>query len=432
MKLLLFLNTIMVQSQTWAPQPAWSQPFGTIPASVPQSYATFPVLPPVSAPVVKTTVSSAPAITTKEDKPKDAKKEAEAAEKKRKDQWEAQQGIIDARLVDRARDLDVFGAGNLRNGILTNPLVADTAIGVAGFGGANGNVIKAGSFLTRVMSRRRVARSYQRQIDRYVPAHPEPTKADFNTVAQWRAKRNENTFIGDAQQVNMVSSFVTRQPLLNGLTAVNSANLAQADQQGSIAARQAFELAKDKFLKNTSDVAARQTFNQARDFKQAKINERQGSQANRVNAVLPLLGGSKSSLLTQYGVLNAEKGNLAEKNIARRQLNIAQQKMDADPSEDNWWKLKLARATFDWRDQFEQSARSRGLRTVATGLPSLWSNIFRASETLRYKDLIAAQKRISRITLAMRKRAYAKKYEGADETQTRMLALNSYGKPRNF
>jgi hypothetical protein len=315
---------------------------------------------------------------------------------------------------------------------LNNPLVANSEFALDGFTGDNAKVLRAGSFFTRVMSRRRVASSYQRQIDRYVVAHPEPTKTDVSTVGQFRAKRDENNLLGDSSRTNTIGAFVpsSNLPLTNGLSAVNLAQTDKAYEKGALAARHAADLAKEKFLKNTSDVSARQTFNQARDFREAKNLERRGTEAEKLNAVLPLIGGSKSPFLAQYGVLHQQKGTLAEKNIAKRQLNIAQQKMDENPSEDNWWKLKLARATFDWRDEYEQFYRSKGFQNVATAaLPALWRNVFSASQTLRYKDVIDAQKRISHITLQMRKRDYAKKYEGAEtETQQRFLALNSYGR----
>lgn len=382
----------------------------------------FPSLSMVAPPAV----SAAPKLESK-----DAKKEAEEAEKKRQAQYEAQQVIVDARITTNARDLDVFAASNLINGILTNPLVADTAIGVSGFGGANGRLIRAGGQLARVRSRRQIASAYQRQIDRYIFAHPEPTKTDFDTVSQARAKRDEANYVGDSAMTNIFSAFVpsSNRPLASGLAAVSLTQIDQSVQSSNTAARHAFELAKDKFQKNTSDVSARQTFNQARDFREAKGFEKQGTSADRLNAVLPLVGASRNPLVAQYAALNLQKGAIGEKNIARRQLNIAEQKMEESPSEDNWLKLKLARATFDWRDSVEQFQRSRGFGNIASAaLPSLWRNIFSASSTLRFKDSVEAQKRISRITLQIRKRDYAKKYGGADETESRMLALSTYGK----
>lgn len=362
---------------------------------------------------------------------KDAEKAAAAAEKKRKDQFEAQQSIIDAQITNRARNLDVFAAGNLINGILTNPLIADNTIGVSGFGGSNGKLIRAGGQLARMNSRRSIANAYQRQVDRYIVAHPEPTKTDIDTVAQFRAKRDESSFLGDWARTNAFASLVpsSNKPLANSLTAVNLAQFDEGYQSAALASRHALALARDKYLKNTSDVSARQIYFQARDFQAAKNFEQDGTSAERLNAVLPLIGATKNPFLTQYGVLSQQKGVLGEKNIAKRQLKIAQQNMDQNPSEDNWLKLKLARATFDWRDSYEQFYRSRSLGGVATAaLPSLWRNIFSASSTLGFKDAVDAQKRISRITLQIRQRDYAKKYEGADQTEQRMLALNSYGK----
>jgi hypothetical protein len=285
------------------------------------------------------------------------------------------------------------------------------------------------------MSRRRVAHSWQRQIDRYRDAHPDlSSETDLRTVFQFQAKRDENNAVGDSARTSMVASFVpaTEADLVKELSAVGQVHSTNAAQHGAVAAKQAYALAKEKFLKNTTDVTNRRVFNQARDFREAKNLQRKGSEAERLNAVLPLIGAAKANpYLAQYGVLSQQKGVLGEKNIAERQLRIAEQNMDENPSEDNAWKLRLARATFDWRDQYEKFYRSRSFNTLAkAALPKLASSIFSASQTLRYKDVIDAQKRIARITLQMRQRDYAKKYatEG-DETQQRFLALSSYGAP---
>jgi hypothetical protein len=403
------------------------------------------IFPPVATPAVKTAVSSTtlniptttitsvlPAAVTvapakkEEKKAPDPKKEAEEAEKKRKAQWEAQQGIIDARMVDKARNADVFATGPLVNGILTNPLLSDITFGAGVFGGENKKFFTAAAGSARVESRRRIANSLQRQIDRYVDAHPEPTETDITTVRGFRAKREENVALGASSRTGVFSAFVPSSPLANGLTAVSSTHTDEGYKYGAIAARHALELARAKFLKNTSDVTARQSFNQARDFKEAKDVERKGTQAEKLNSVMFLAGSGKSDLLTQYGILNQQKGYMTEKNIAGRQLNLAEDKMRDSPSEDNWWKLRLARATFDWREQYEIQYRSRGLAALSTN--SLFKNVFSMSQVLRNQDLVEAQKRISRITLQMRKRDYAKKYEGADETEMRFLGLSQYGK----
>jgi hypothetical protein len=280
-----------------------------------------------------------------------------------------------------------------------------------------------------VESRRRIANSLQRQIDRYVAAHPEPTDTDVATVRQFRAKREENVALGDSSRTGVFSAFVPSSPLANGLAAVSSTHTDEGYKYGAIAARHALELARAKFLKNTSDVSARQSFNQARNFREAKDIERKGTQAEKLNSVMFLASGDKSDLLTQYGILHQHKGYMTEKNIARRQLNLAEDKMRESPSEDNWWKLKLARATFDWRDQYEIQYRSRGFAALSPA--GLFKNIFSMSQVLRNQDLVEAQKRISRITLQMRRRDYAKKYEGADETEQRFLGLSTYGKPQS-
>jgi len=360
--------------------------------------------PPAVAPLVPPVVDKVAAAA--------AKKAADDLKAKRN----AYEAVVDAQIVNRARSWDVYGA-HLPNAALVPSPIA--------IGGPIGATIKAGSLGTIVRSRRMVARSFQRQIDRYIPDHPNGTRDDINTVQQWRGKRDENNLWSDGWQVEAARTFFPgSNPVNPALGFISTKSFLDSYDRAEDAQYHTVLLARDKFLKNTSNIENRRAYNQAVRVWNAKKNQEQGLGAELVNRILPLAGGSASKLVGAYGSKKAIRAADTEERVAEEQRKIAQQKFHEKPTEDNYLALKLARATEDWKENSYDFAKAR---TLPFALPQ-FSLIFGAARYMDYREVQDAQKRVSRLTLETKRRAYEKLFQGADTAQ-RLPALDAYGRP---